>query len=346
MAATALSFIQDIWKFARAAITLDSARAPDSDASDISAKRAIYQEANENENVDLVRQLNDEGMKPAVPDFSGPSPISPYMDIATKHDLLLNYLRKLAQTNRLQKKASFPQEEKWKGRVAFNEMPGSDWLAEYIQEAGLTHIKVPLKIAVVKKMKSLKMTGWQESGDLYNIDSQQIKVYSKIVERVERKFTRKEIDQFIQIIAARNFVDLHPGNIVVAKEAIYIIDTEFKSFDGYINWGDLEKFKPLISEEDQLYFWEIAEEAYKANMKKSESTTKKMHYFTLTALLKGDPDHPEKKEIKNKVSALNYIGMEKAGYNFLNPNHFSFDLKDIFLPEPQNAVLQDEEKKG
>jgi hypothetical protein len=65
------------------------------------SKRALYQEANESHNVNLVRQLNDLGMKPKVPSFSGPTIISNFMDIATKYDIILGFLKKLRQTNRL-----------------------------------------------------------------------------------------------------------------------------------------------------------------------------------------------------------------------------------------------------
>ncbi len=52
-------------------------------ALDDIAKREIYREANETHNVDFVRQLNQLDMKPDVPNFSGPTIISNYMDIST-----------------------------------------------------------------------------------------------------------------------------------------------------------------------------------------------------------------------------------------------------------------------
>src|SRR5690606_17992681 len=107
-------------------------------------RKAIYQEANENHNVDLVRQLNELGMKPNIPSFSGPTIISNSMDIATKHDIILHFLTELRKTNKLLTQSEFQAlpSEKWKEKINLSRILGRDHLMQKIQEHNLKHIKV------------------------------------------------------------------------------------------------------------------------------------------------------------------------------------------------------------
>ena len=64
-------------------------------ALDMAAKRALYQEANETHHVDAVREMNELGMKPDHPPVSPPSIISNFMDIGTKYNVILGFLKEL-----------------------------------------------------------------------------------------------------------------------------------------------------------------------------------------------------------------------------------------------------------
>lgn len=336
-----------------AAINASSIQIKDFDLLDIQTKKTLYQEANEREDVALVRQWNDLGMRPEISHFSGPSPISPFMDIATKNDRLIGYLKKLAQTNKLQKDRTFLLSplytaNKWVKKGNFSRMPGAEYLMQDLEELGITRIKVPLKVAIIKNRTSLlKMTGHESpDGQSYYIDSSQIAVYAKRIQGVDRKFTREEIDQFILIVVVKRWTDLHPENIILAEDGIYLIDTESKSFDGTLNLENLERFESLISEEDLPYFREkTREEINKAKMIKNVSAISG-HYQSLIAISRICADLPEneREELNGRISHLKYVGMEKVGYSFLNPNHFSFDLTDIFPQKLQAALPKEEEK--
>ena len=227
-------------------------------ALDIEKKRALYQKANEEENIELVRQLNQLGMKPEVPPILGPSIISNLMDVATKYDILLQYFKNLRQTNRLFKEKEFENlsDKKWRQKYNFSRLLGCDHMAKKISELHLTRIKVPTKVMVVEAPEHLQVEAWdpEENGQLFEIRPKQIKIYAEEIESVDRKLTRNEIDEIIQIIASANFTDMHAGQLIVAKDGIYFIDTEFRSFEGSINWAQVGSFYVFVAEEDKSYF--------------------------------------------------------------------------------------------
>ncbi|MEC7840536.1 MAG: hypothetical protein VX777_10920 [Chlamydiota bacterium] len=299
-------------------------------------RRAIYQEANENQDVDLVRQLNELGMTPNLPSFSGPTILSKFMDIATKHDIILHFLKELRKTNRLLTESEFQSlsSKKWFKKTQLSRILGCDHLMQKIRENKLKHIKVPLKIAVVEKTESLKVSGWDASDNLYEVNSNQIKIFAEIITSVDRKLSREEIDEIIQVIATSNFVDMCPANIVVAEDGVYFIDTEFKSFAGSIMWYKMGRFMSLINEDDQAYFKERIEEKIK------EPSTKKKEYNydelknNLRMFEELSPSLIETnrgiiEECKNKILSLEYVGTKKVGKDWSTPNEFSFNLREI-----------------
>lgn len=300
------------------------------------SKKAIYQEANETHNVDLVRQLNDLGMKPEIPSFSGPAIISNFMDIATKYDIILSFLKELRQTNRLlaEKEFQLLSTKKWVQKSSLGRIVGSDYLKQKIMEYKLIHIKVPLKVAVVKDTESLNVIGSETTDNLYDFHSEQVKIYAEKIKKVKRKLSRDEIDELIQIIAASNFLDLWPANIVVAEDGIYFIDTEFKSFAGSICWEKMGRFKSLINKEDKAYFRRKVQEKMDEPKAKKENNG----YHFLISILEIFNELPEIsieknkekiREIKNKISNLEYVGSKEAGAGWFWPNKFSFNLSDI-----------------
>lgn len=188
-------------------------------------------------------------MKPSVPSFIGPTIISNFMDIATKHDIILHFLKELRKSNRLLTMREFRSlpSKGWVKKDQLNRILGCDHLMQKIRENNLKHIKVPLKVAVVKQTKSLKVSGWHYIDNLYDIQSDQIRIYAERITSVDRKLSREEIDEIIQVIATSQFADLWPSNIVLADDGIYFIDTEFKSFTGSLCWANMERFESLVS---------------------------------------------------------------------------------------------------
>lgn len=317
--------------------SVSSSSVQDFSVLELMSQRAIYQEANETHNVDLVRHLNGLGMKPKVLNFAGPAIISNLMDIATKHDLIFGFLKQLRETNRLQTEKEFQPllAKKWIQKSGLGRIMGCDHLMRKIMEKELKHIKVPLKIAVVEDSGSLNVIGRETSNNFYEVHSDQVKIYAEEIQYVERKLSRDEINELIQIIAAAHFVDLCPANIIVAENGVYLIDTEFKSFAGALRWADLQRFESLISEEDKAYFEKLVHEKMAEPKDKIESIRYDYFTFVVNAFDKLPSSSIEQhkdviEDFKNKVANLEYVGAKKVGA-WLSPNKFSFNLSDILI---------------
>ncbi len=308
-------------------------------ALEITAKRVVYQEANESHDVSLVRELNSLGMKPEVPSFSGPTIISNFMDIATKHDTILGFLKKLRQSNRLLTEKEFQSslsEKKWFQKSNLSRILGCNHLMIVIMENKLKHIKVPIKIAVVEDVELLKISGWEAYSGYYEIHSDQIKIYAEAIKPIERKLSRDEINELIQAIVKAKFIDLWPENIVVAEDGVYFIDTEFKSFNGSICWEKMGRFESVISEEDKTYFQKKVRE----KMEEPKSKEKNCGYNFFESVLDMIKEFPQSliekskdkiEKIKAIVLNLEYVGAKKVGVTYNSPNKFVFNLKNIII---------------
>ena len=62
-------------------------------------------------------------------------------------------------------------------------------------------------------------------------------LYVREIKEVDRKITREEADEFIEMITDSNYTDLNVENFILATDGIYVIDTELKSFGGPIPCG-------------------------------------------------------------------------------------------------------------
>lgn len=293
---------------------------------DILTKKKIYQEANEFQDIKRVRQMNEWGMKPEVPHFTGPTFVSSYMDIATKHDIILAFFKRLRDQNRLLTEGEFQMlsDKKWILKYRIDRIMGCDFLQEIILEKQLKYMKVPLKILVVDECEFVGVEGFECGNNAYNISSDKIKVYSERITPVQRKLTRDEIDELIQLIAAANFTDIQLDNIILTKEGVYNVDTEFKSFSHSINWDKLRRIDPLIDGEDKEYFLEQIEDKRKAPQKEVDDN----EYWRLQHILKYVQDEDMIKELKDKISRLEYVGAKESGSSS-KPNLFSFALNSI-----------------
>ncbi len=297
-------------------------------------RNRIYQEANESHNVDLVRQLNASGMKPKFPVFTGPTIVSNFMDIATKYDVILSFMKELRQTNKLLTEKEFCSlhEKKWVKKHSFSRMLGADYLTKIITENHSTHIKVPLKVAVIsEEEKSIQMDGWECRHNLYDISCNKMTIYAEKIQKINRKLTRNEIDELIVIILAANFVDLWPENFVMGEDGVYCIDTEFKSFSGSICWEKMGRFDSLVEENDKTYFQQKVEEKMEEPKCRKQDDGYDILRDRLETYKELSPEKYRDKilEIERKISDLEYVGAKKVGSDWLHPNKFSFPIQDI-----------------
>ena len=112
----------------------------------------IYRQANLDYRVSLVTRLNLLGMKQEV-SAQPPAIISSCMDVATKHEIILGYLKQLRATNRLFTQEEFSEKfkkDKWVKKYSFDRLLGRDHLLNKISELGLNYFKVPQKLLVIK----------------------------------------------------------------------------------------------------------------------------------------------------------------------------------------------------
>ena len=146
--------------------------------------------------------------------------------------------------------------------------------------------------------------------------------------------TRKEIDELIQIIASANYTNLHAGQLIVAKDGIYFIDTEFSSFEGPINWGKVGRFDVFVAEEDKSYFHSKVQE----KMEEPFAPIKYSAYYSPTNMLSKFITLPKQSKaeissrflkMKQTISNLEYVGAKKVGAKIGDPNHFSFPMSEI-----------------
>lgn len=290
-------------------------------------RKKAYQQANEKNDIDLVRSLNMLGLQSRVPIFSTLTIVSNYMDIATKYNVIFKYLKELSNSNKLiseQQFRSLPEEEWINKRGNFSRILGCDHLQKIIHENRLEYIKVPEKIVVIKKEDPyLTIHGFDYGEEnLYSITCEQIEIYAKKIKPVDRKVSRREIDEVFKIIKIANFTDFET-NFIIAQDGIYFIDTEFKSFCGHVNWKHpflFRIFRYYISEQDMEYF-----EAQIEEYSKSMRPKKDYSYFQIAYGHRG----LQEDEIKDRVAQFEYVGLAKIGHSRDKPNIFSFNLRDI-----------------
>lgn len=299
---------------------------------DLFSKRALYQEANETHNVDLVRELNEQGMKPEAPVPLKPSIISGYMDIATKHDLILGFFKELRQTGKLLTEMEFQElpPKKWIRKSNLSRILGCDHLIQLIKKRCFKHIKTPVKKVVVQGSDTLEIMGYDTKDGLYDMQSKQITIYAEKIKSIERKLSIEEIDEFIQIVDEANFVDLNPENIVVAEDGLYFIDTEFKSFAGTVHFGKMGRFECFIDKKDRAYFRRKVTE----KMEEKRPVREINEYGSLVNILEmlsqvPEPPIRQMEELRAKISKLEYVGARKSGSAWYNPNKFSLSLTEI-----------------
>lgn len=204
-------------------------------------KNLVYRTANNLNNIALVARLNSLGMKTREGIIRRPSIVSQTMDISTIHRVILVTLNKFRKEGLFLTKKEFEHQKKshsWVEKCRFNRVLGSIYISELIEQLKLKHIKVPEKKAVIRSTDLVAITFCVRQDDkMMDIYSDEVSVYAKKIQSVERLLSRNEIFEILTIIKAANYSDLNLDNFIVSNDGVYIIDTEFKSFSYRIQWG-------------------------------------------------------------------------------------------------------------
>lgn len=106
---------------------------------------------------------------------------------------------------------------------------GRDYIERKAHELGLKHVKVPRKMIVIdddnthiKLRTNASLNIRAPKGD--------ITVYAEKIRESNRKITSEEVSELLCLFETTGFSDIHWGNIIVAEDGVYIIDTEFTNF--------------------------------------------------------------------------------------------------------------------
>lgn len=113
---------------------------------------------------------------------------------------------------------------------------GSHYITKTAEELGLKHIKVPKKYAVISHDRENKssLEAFVDKRTL-EIKTHEVEIYAEKITPLERKATREELKELLQILEATGYGDFMGDNFFVGRnqngeEGIYFIDTEYNNF--------------------------------------------------------------------------------------------------------------------
>ncbi len=167
----------------------------------------------------------------------GPSIFGCNMDALEMHKCLQDFLIRLRSQKLLLTQSEFdqlPAENYIKKERDIGRILGRDYIERKASELGLKHVKVPKKMIVIDDDNTNLML--RTSSDLHieapseGPDGNGITVYAERIKEVNRKITSEEAYELLRLFEATGFSDIHWGNIIIANDGVYIIDTEFTNF--------------------------------------------------------------------------------------------------------------------
>jgi len=290
-------------------------------------KRSIYQTANSLVKVSLVARLNSLGMHSPETLIQNRDIISEYMDCALIEQSIFDFLIKLRREGRLFTEAERPPKslcETHLKKYKFTRIQGEYRLESLIQKLELKCIKVPQKAVMLTDLCSEKISFRVNIHHQIEANCDDLHVYAPRISSSDRLISREEILELFAIIEASNFVDMWPENFIVAEDGIYFIDTEAKSFEGYIDWDKMKRFGGLVAEEDQEWFYQLIQ-AKASSVKTLNLTDCYQRYRDYRN--EGRPTQRLKKilmEQKENVKLIKTMGFLKNDGRI-----FSFALDDI-----------------
>lgn len=196
----------------------------------------IFFIANAFANENLVRKLKAFGMG-SEPLFNrGFSIIARNMDILTAKDVLKNYFTDLRRNGLLFSSDEFnkldqSEQNKYQRKSdLISNFQGKSFIEKIVKENGFKHIKVPKQIAVIIGTDP-KITVGIKSDSLEIFQKSLVRTYHEIVQKDYRKLSFDEAIELMLVLAKTGYGDIHPGNFVIAKDGIYIIDTKYVQFN-------------------------------------------------------------------------------------------------------------------
>lgn len=162
----------------------------------------------------------------------GPAFFGCNMDALEMHERLEGFLTYLRSQKLLLTQSEFdrlPEENYIDKGGDIGRILGRNYIEKKASELGLKHVKVPKKIMVIVDGNTSLKLHIDATLDII-APSGGITVYAEMIRKANRSITSEEVSELLRLFEATGFSDIHWGNMIVAEDGIYIIDTEFTNF--------------------------------------------------------------------------------------------------------------------
>jgi hypothetical protein len=154
------------------------------------------------------------------------------MDVLEMHEQLQAFLKDLRSQKLLLTQTEFNQlsSENYKEKGSdIGRILGRNYIEKKACELGLKHVKAPRKMIVIDdEIPSIKLR--TSAGLDIEAPKGGIAIYAERIQASNRKITSEEVSELLRLFEATGFSDIHWGNVIIAEDGIYIIDTEFTNF--------------------------------------------------------------------------------------------------------------------
>lgn len=192
--------------------------------------------------------------------------LSESMDADTAHLTVEGFVKTLRKSKRLLNDQEFAQLKQAQGKFlvkgTLQRILGADYIQKIISQLGLKHIKVPLKVAVLSNAQQFTIHLRRTLPQL-EIDSYDVQVHAQVIPEVARKISREEMLELVALIEAAGFGDVHDHNFIVAKDGIYLIDTEYKSLLNDLDWDNMPRLTNMLNPSDRDWYKNLIQEKAK-----------------------------------------------------------------------------------
>lgn len=239
---------------------------------DSKLKAEIYEIANVYAHEDLVTRLNLLGMDDQEIQISKLDIVAPNMDCVKAKNAIGKFYRELRERGCLMTQEEF-NKVKSSADARFyakghdmGRILGRDYIEKTAGKLNIGSVKVPKKIAVIEEGATIIKTNSRS----FEIESKQMNIQATGIKGVRRFLTRQEMAELILVLEATGFSDIHLANFVIAKDGVYVIDTEYTNFQGP-DYGQMFSLLSMVSDDDQEWMENLILEKEKAYQEKQNS---------------------------------------------------------------------------
>lgn len=260
--------------FSEGEVTLEELRSVSKEDQQI-----VYQLVNIYSQLNVVRTMKALGFNRSEDLLmrEGPSIFGCNMDVLEMHEQLQAFLKDLRSQKLLLTQTEFNQlstENYIEKGSDIGRILGRNYIEKKARELGLKHVKAPRKMIVIDdEIASIKLR--TSAGLDIRAPEGCFTIYAERIQESNRKITFEEVSELLRLFEATGFSDIHWGNVIIAEDGVYVIDTEFTNFwvhrfyfENGSQYAEMEKIvHALPSEQQQTLIDElnIKIETYQSN---------------------------------------------------------------------------------